>query len=147
MSADLPALHAFQTAMALETEGLRLDSQTLERGISAVFADRSRGTYRIAEAGGKIVGCLLLTSEWSDWRNAEVQWIQSVYVAPFARKQGVYRALYEAVRSEADANPCITGLRLYVDGRNRGAQAAYEKLGMDGDHYRVFEWMKGSGKQ
>lgn len=92
-----------------------------------------------------IVGCLLVTPEWSDWRAGTWWWIQSVYVVPEARGRGVYRALYEHVRGRVEEDPGLLGLRLYVDRGNRGAQAAYEQLGMSRDHYDQFFWQKGAG--
>ena len=140
--ADLPALVELQLAMAAETEDLALDRATVERGIAAVLADPGKGRYRVAEADGRIVGCLLTTPEWSDWRNGTVLWIQSVYVVPGARRRGIYRRLYEEVRAEVEAAPDLHGLRLYVDRRNAAAQRAYERLGMSREHYEMFEWLK-----
>jgi len=131
--------------MARETEALELSPAAVERGVKAVFADSARGTYYLAErrdgAGSEVVGCLLITPEWSDWRNGWIWWLQSVYVVQHARRQGVLRAMYRHVQSLAGRSGRVVGLRLYVDGRNRRAQSAYRALGMEGGHYRVFEAM------
>jgi ribosomal protein S18 acetylase RimI-like enzyme len=135
---DIDTLVAFNAAMALETEGKRLDRARLVPGVSGVFDDPRRGFYRMAEIAGETVGGLLVTFEWSDWRNADFWWIQSVYVRPEARGRGVFSALYRAVEVEARAAGAC-GLRLYVERENARAQASYRRLGMDGTHYLMFE--------
>ena len=140
--ADAPAIVAFQCAMARETEEMDLDDVVCGRGVAAVFDDPSRGRYFVAEYGGQVVASLLITFEWSDWRDGAVWWIQSVFVRPDMRKQGIYAGLYEHVRRLAAADESVKGIRLYVDRRNTAAQEVYRKLGMDGEHYVVFEWMK-----
>lgn len=140
--ADAPAIIDFQLAMARETEELELDREILTRGVHAVFTDPSHGRYYVAESDGTAIASLMITYEWSDWRNGMVWWIQSVYVGPAFRRQGVYAGLYSHVRALVDAEPSIRGIRLYVDNRNAGAQSVYARLGMEGEHYRVFEWMK-----
>jgi GNAT superfamily N-acetyltransferase len=137
---DLDALVAGNMALAEETERVRLDVDTLREGIRALLESRAPGRYWVAEIEGRVVGQLLITFEWSDWRNRMVWWIQSVYVLPEARGRGVLRTLYETARREALAAGS-GGLRLYVDTTNIGAQGAYAALGMNGDHYRVFEDM------
>jgi ribosomal protein S18 acetylase RimI-like enzyme len=139
---DAAAIVDFQLRMAEETEGIALDRHLVSRGVEAVFADPALGRYLVATAGGEVTGSLLVTYEWSDWRNAVVWWIQSVYVAPSMRGRGVYAALYRHVQSLAGDEPGVAGIRLYVDHRNSRAQEVYRRLGMNGDHYRVFEWMK-----
>jgi GNAT superfamily N-acetyltransferase len=96
----------------------------------------------VAEQDGQILGSLLITHEWSDWRNGTVWWIQSVYVVPEARRKGIYAGLYAHVKELAQADPKVRGIRLYVDRRNTRAQTVYTRLGMNGEHYQVFEWMK-----
>ena len=113
---------------------------TLRQGIRALLESQAPGRYLVAEIEGRVVGQLLVTFEWSDWRNRMVWWIQSVYVAADARGGGAFRTLYDAVRREAIASGA-GGLRLYVDTTNVQAQAVYAALGMDGSHYRVFEDM------
>jgi GNAT superfamily N-acetyltransferase len=139
-SADLDAVVAGNAAMALETEQLRLDLTVLRAGVRAVLDDPALGRYWVAEHDGTVVGQLLITYEWSDWRNRPVWWIQSVHVATNARGLGVFRALYAHARQEALAGGA-GGLRLYVDTTNTRAQAVYAALGMNGGHYQVFEDM------
>jgi GNAT superfamily N-acetyltransferase len=142
--ADVPLIARFQIDMARETEGLELDSQTLKRGVQAVFEDPSRGRYYVGERDGQLVGSTLITYEWSDWRYGTVWWIQSVHVVPEARRQGVYAGLYAYIKALAEADDRVKGIRLYVDRRNHLAQFVYARLGMNGEHYQVFEWMKNS---
>ena len=139
-STDLEALVGGNAAMALETEQLKLDLPTLRAGVQAVLDGRVPGRFWVAEHEGLVVGQLLITYEWSDWRNRPVWWIQSVHVAETARRLGVFRALYAHARAEALAAGA-GGLRLYVDETNTRAQAVYTSLGMNGGHYRVFEDM------
>jgi GNAT superfamily N-acetyltransferase len=139
---DLETIADFQLRMARETEGLELDPGTVIRGVAAVLADPAKGSYWVAEREGRVVGSLLTTFEWSDWRNGTVLWIQSVYVVPGERGRGVYRALYEHLRHRVEDDPGLKGLRLYVDRRNAAAQEVYERLGMTREHYELFEWLK-----
>lgn len=141
-SSEADIIVGFQLAMALETEDLILDKEICTRGVAAVFANPALGQYFVAERAGKIIASLMITYEWSDWRNGMVWWIQSVYVAPEARQQGIYAGLYEHVKTTVKADQNLRGIRLYVDERNKRAQEVYSRLGMNGEHYRVFEWMK-----
>ena len=140
LPADLDVIVAGNADMAAETEQLQLDLPTLRQGVAAVLDARAPGRYWVAEHEGRVVGQLLITYEWSDWRNRQVWWIQSVHVAREARRLGVFRALYAHLRDEAQAAGA-GGLRLYVDETNTRAQAVYASLGMHGGHYRVFEDM------
>jgi ribosomal protein S18 acetylase RimI-like enzyme len=140
LPADLDVIVAGNADMAAETEQLQLDLPTLRQGVAAVLEARAPGRYWVAEHEGRVVGQLLITYEWSDWRNRQVWWIQSVHVAREARRLGVFRALYAHLRDEAIAAGA-GGLRLYVDETNTRAQAVYAALGMHGGHYRVFEDM------
>jgi GNAT superfamily N-acetyltransferase len=139
---DIDTLVAFQLAMAQETEDLRLDQDVCTAGVASVFNDPSLGGYFVAEDNAAVVGSTLITYEWSDWRNGVVWWIQSVYVLPESRRKGVYAGLYAHIQSLARNNVNVRGIRLYVDRRNTTAQKVYSRLGMNGEHYQVFEWMK-----
>ncbi len=132
----------FQLRLARETEGLELDPGPLGSGVRAVFDDPSLGEYWVAEEGGEVAACLLVTREWSDWRNGTVLWVQSVYVRPESRGRGLYRALHAHLRRRVEAAPDLKGLRLYVDRRNGGARKVYERLGMTAEHYMLYEWVK-----
>ncbi len=136
---DADSLVEFNQAMALETEGKKLDSQTLKSGVEAAFRDDKKGFYVVAESDNKIVGGLMVTFEWSDWRNAWFWWIQSVYILPEFRGKGIYRGLYEFVVNKAKAQENVCGFRLYVERENTKAQKVYEKLGMDVSHYLMYE--------
>lgn len=137
---DLDFIVSGNRALAEETEQLVLDQAVLRDGVRTLLEGRAPGRYWIAELEGVVVGQTLITYEWSDWRNRMVWWIQSVYVAPLARKHGVFRAIYAHLR-EAARESGAGGIRLYVDTTNVRAQAVYASLGMNGDHYRVFEDM------
>lgn len=136
---DASALVDFNQAMALETEGKELDRETLSLGVSAVFADKTKGFYVVAEEDGTIIGGLMVTYEWSDWRNGWFWWIQSVFIVPAARGRGIYSDLYDFVKSRADEVGGICGFRLYVERENEHAQAVYEKVGMTASSYLMFE--------
>ena len=140
---DIPVIADYQIKMALETENTKLDPPTVEKGVSAVFDDPGKGKYWLAEVKGEVVGCLLTIPEWSDWRNGTVLWIHSVYVKPEFRKHGIYRKLYGHLKTMVDESKDLRGLRLYVDKTNVTAQKVYESLGMSGEHYHLYEWMKG----
>ena len=136
--ADINTLVEFNAAMALETEGKTLDPRVLSAGVAAVLAEPKRGFYLVAEDDRAVVGCLMITYEWSDWRNGDWWWFQSVYVRPDHRRGGVFRALYAEVERLASARPDVAGLRLYVERDNERAQRTYTSLGMHEDHYRMF---------
>jgi len=136
---DVARLRDWAVAMALETEAKALDPGTVERGIRAVLDQPGRGVYFVAERDGEAVGTLMLTYEWSDWRNGDWWWIQSVFVAPAHRRRGVYAALYAHVKQAAEARADVCGLRLYVEHHNASAQRTYESLGMVDAGYRMYE--------
>ena len=140
--ADAPAIAGFQVSMALETEQLILDKPTVIKGVEALFTDPSKGNYYVAESDEGVVASLLITYEWSDWRNGTVIWIQSVYVIPGYRRRGVYSKLYSHVKQMVLDDKNLKGIRLYADKMNHSAQKAYKKLGMNADHYITFEWLK-----
>lgn len=137
--ADLDVLVRFSAAMAGETEGRALDLKRLRKGVRAVLASDRHGRYLVAESGAAVVGQVLLTYEWSDWRNGVFWWIQSVYVEPSARRRGVYQALHAHVVREARVHGDVCGVRLYVEKDNRSAQTAYTGLGMTATAYRIYE--------
>lgn len=139
---DADSIQLFQQAMALETENLKLDSQILEKGVVAVFDNPAFGQYHVCEVNSEVVGSLLLTNEWSDWRNGAVWWLHSLYFKPEVRGQGLFSKMYSYVQAMANDNKDIRGVRLYVDNTNLHAQNVYKKLGMNDDHYKLFEWMK-----
>jgi len=139
-SDDAPAIVSFQKAMAMETEGMELDSDVVTEGVMALFDDAGKGQYFVAEEQDTVVASLMITYEWSDWRNANIWWFQSVYVIPGYRRKGVFRMMYDHVKKEG-MEQGIAGLRLYVESENIRAQKTYEAMGMNGQHYRMFEWM------
>lgn len=138
-TSDADALTAFNLALAAESEGRRLSPEVVARGVRRVLADPSRGVYYVAERAGRVVGQLLVTFEFSDWRDAVFWWIQSVYVLPDCRRQGILRALYDHVVAEARQSGATCGLRLYVDRRNAAAQRAYVRLGLRVTEYVLYE--------
>ena len=138
---EADAIVDFNLAMARETEGLELDKDTLAKGVRGVFQDESRGRYWVAEIDGRVVASLLITTEWSDWRNSQVAWIQSLFVLPEYRGQGVFKKMF-SVLEERVASGEFAGIRLYADKTNIDACAVYKKLNMDCEHYLMFEKMK-----
>ncbi|CAN5616450.1 GNAT family N-acetyltransferase [soil metagenome] len=139
---DAPALIEFNQAMALETEGKRLRTEILAPGVEAVFDDPAKGFYVVSEKEGNIVGGLMVTYEWSDWRNAWFWWIQSVYIIPEYRGRSIYRHLYDHVKQLAAARTDVCGFRLYVEKENTHAQQVYVKVGMTASHYQMYEESK-----
>jgi len=137
---DLCTIVDFMIAMAKETEDLELKAEVLRPGIKAAIEDEKKGIYYIAEIDGKIAGSLMTTFEWSDWRNAWVLWVQSVYTHPDFRGKGVYKALYNNLVSKVKKGE-YAGIRLYVDKSNTKAQKVYQALGMNDNHYHFYEWM------
>jgi ribosomal protein S18 acetylase RimI-like enzyme len=142
IAGDADALAAFNIAMARETEGKRLRPDVVGAGVRRMLAEPGLGFYLVAEAGGKVVGSLMVTTEWSDWRNGRFWWIQSVYVVTEWRRRGVFRALYAHVKALAAAAPDVCGFRLYVEHENADAQATYRQLGMEMTDYRLMEELR-----
>ena len=142
--ADAAFLVDCNAAMATETEGRELSRDVLAQGVAGVFEQPGRGFYLVALQAGEPVGCLLVTTEWSDWRNGDWWWIQSVYVVPAARRSGVFRALHAGVAARAARASGVVGLRLYVERDNTRAQATYRSLGMLEAPYRMFEQSRAS---
>lgn len=132
----------FQLNMAYETESLKLTKSIVELGVDAVFDDISKGIYYVAEINGDIVGSLLTTYEWSDWRNGQVLWIQSVYILKDFRGKGIFKEMYTYIKEKVtNQSNNFRGIRLYVDKTNEAAQKVYDKLGMENHHYEMYEWM------
>ncbi|GAB2197577.1 GNAT family N-acetyltransferase [Sessilibacter sp. MAH4] len=136
---DLQTLVDFNQAMALETEGKELDSSILTAGVTELLKNPSRGFYLVATQNDVVAGSLMITKEWSDWRNKEFWWIQSVYVAEPFRRQGVYKQLYAAVKEIAETQGNVCGYRLYVEKENTTAQKTYQNLGMHESYYLMYE--------
>ena len=129
--------------MAFETEGAELNPEVALAGARRLIREPNLGFYLVAECAREVVGALMITTEWSDWRNGVFWWIQSVYVIPRWRRRGVYRRLYEQVKELAGANPDVCGYRLYVERENTVAQSTYRSVGMAETHYRMYEELKG----
>ena len=139
-SDDTDVIARFNTALAIETEDVRLDPHTITQGVRAGLADDSKALYFLAEVDRRVVGQIMITHEWSDWRNGDIWWIQSVYVEHDFRRRGVFRALYQHVIDRARSAGAV-GVRLYVDADNITAQQTYEVLGMRLSNYKVMETM------
>ena len=136
---DSNIIAEFNALMAEETEHRTLDKRVLLRGAKAILKDPGKGVYFVAEASGNVVGQLMITYEWSDWRNGNFWWIQSVYIRKEFRQHGVFRSLYEHVQTRAKKRNDVCGLRLYVERKNARAQKTYEKMGMKRSVYEMFE--------
>ncbi|MEP1449154.1 MAG: GNAT family N-acetyltransferase [Paraglaciecola sp.] len=136
---DVAPLVKFNQLMAWETEQKELDMDTLTKGVSALISDETKGFYLVAEKEQEVVGSLMVTTEWSDWRNAVFWWIQSVYISPDYRRKGIYAQLYSQVKILAEQQKDVCGFRLYVEKENAIAQKTYESLGMQASHYLMYE--------
>ena len=136
---DVQTIAQFNSAIADETEHLHLEMERLLKGVSGMFEDPSRGFYLVAEIDGTIVGQLMITYEWSDWRNGVFWWIQSVYVKKEFRAKKIFSSLYHHIHSMAKGQPNICGIRLYVEKENELAHTIYEKLGMKKTDYDLLE--------
>ena len=132
----------FNRAMALETEGKALIPELIAAGVRRLLAEPALGFYAVAEHEGEVIGCLMVTNEWSDWRNGLFWWIQSVYVTQPWRRRGVYRRLYDFIRELAQSEPGVCGFRLYVDKETTTAQRTYSSLGMAPTDYLIYEELK-----
>jgi GNAT superfamily N-acetyltransferase len=137
--ADAPLLAEFNRRLARESEAKELDPAVVAAGVAAGLADPHKARYFVAEEGGAILGQLMLTTEWSDWRDGWIWWVQSVYVRADARRRGVSRALFAHVERLARQAGDVIALRLYVEDRNRAAQDTYARLGMAPGGYSVWE--------
>ena len=145
VAADAETIAGFNRALARETEDHDLDAATVGRGVARFLDGHGAGFYLLAELAGRPVGCLMITHEWSDWRDGNLWWIQSVYVDPPARRRGVFRALYAEVERRAAADPDVCGIRLYVERDNERAQRTYRTLGMVEKPYRIYESVRAGG--
>ena len=137
--ADAEIIASYNAAIAAETEALELDRERLTEGVRAVLEDASKGFYTVAEVAGEVVGQMMVTFEWSDWRNGTFWWVQSVYVRPEYRRRGIYTRICRQVMEEAQALGSVCGFRLYVDKRNSRAQNVYEHLGFRRTNYEMYE--------
>ncbi len=137
--ADASVIADFNRRLAQETESLLLDPAIVKRGVRALLNDPTKGIYFVAEERGVVVGQMLITYEWSDWRNGHFWWIQSVYVSHEHRRAGVFGALFDYIQQLAKSKRAVCGLRLYVEANNRRAQQVYERFGMSRTHYKIYE--------
>ena len=144
---DLETIADFNVRLAEETEDTSLDRETVRQGVRALLSDPTRGAYYVACADGRVIGQIMHTREWSDWRNGDIWWIQSVYVHPDHRRRGVFRSLYAHLKALAESDPGVVGLRLYVEHDNEVAQTTYEGLGMAPARYRIMQHLFGAGSR
>lgn len=136
---DVNIIIEYNRAMARETENLDLDPKIISAGVNNLFAHPEYGFYIVAEENDRVIGCLMITYEWTDWRNGLFWWIQSVYVHPEYRRRGVYKKMYHFAKKLAEKDSQVRGFRLYVDKNNYIAQKTYKSLGMYQSHYLLFE--------
>jgi ribosomal protein S18 acetylase RimI-like enzyme len=139
---DLEILVDFQYKMALESENLELDRVVLTEGVKNAVIDPNKASVYVAQENGTIIGSLMITLEWSDWRNGWVWWIQSLYVLPEFRQKGVFKQMYNYLQEVVKGRDDVKGIRLYVDQSNFRAQKVYQAIGMCGEHYTTYEWLK-----
>lgn len=137
--ADAATIARFNALLAAETEQITLDPDRLHKGVEALLRDSAKGFYVLAKQDNAVVGQLMITYEWSDWRNGVFWWIQSVYVEKTARGTGVFKALFEYIHTLATSRPDVCGLRLYVEKKNTRAKQTYERLAMHSSHYEMYE--------
>jgi len=136
---DAAVIANYNVRLALETEDLKLEAGVVAAGVTAVLQDSAKGVYYVAESDGQVAGQVMITYEWSDWRNGNIWWLQSVYVAAPFRRQGIFRALFAHVQQLAGNQPGVCGLRLYMHAENTRARQSYLDLGMTHTEYEVFE--------
>lgn len=139
---DLDRIVEFNYNLAFETEDKALDKNILNKGVKALLEDKSKGVYHVCEVNGEMVGQIMYTYEWSDWRNGLFIWVQSVYVDKEYRGQGVFKRLYNHIKEMCDRDENICGIRLYVEFENQSAQKTYESLGMERCNYYMYEYEK-----
>ena len=131
-----------QLALAQESENLTLDEETVRKGVAYIFHKPERGEYMVALRDGAVVGCLLQLYEWSEWRCGDVIWVHSVYINKECRGQGLFKKMYQTIQTKVLESDHLRGIRLYVDKSNEPAIKVYEALGMNGDHYHLYEWLE-----
>jgi len=138
---DLEIIADYNVRLAQESEDLRLIPATVHKGVAALLRDPAKGIYYVAEdeVSHELLGQLMITYEWSDWRNGMIWWIQSVYVRASARGQGIFKALFENLERLAREQKSVCTLRLYMDKHNEKARRAYGKMGLRETNYQVFE--------
>ena len=136
---DATTIAEYTRNMAWETEQVELESDVVNKGVQSAFEDSSHGFYVVAEIDNEIAGCLMVTYEWSDWRNGVQWWLQSVYVHSDFRGKGVFKRMWEFTTNLASQQPNVCGIRLYVDKSNKRAQATYQSIGMEATNYLIFE--------
>ncbi len=136
---DAETIANFNILMAMETEHKKLPKNIITAGVKKILSNSQYGFYLIAEKNNQIAGSLMVTKEWSDWRNGEFWWIQSVFIKTEFRRQGIYKKLYAFVKSKAQKNPDVCGFRLYVEEENSIAMQTYESCGMIKTHYKMYE--------
>jgi GNAT superfamily N-acetyltransferase len=139
---DIDTIVSFNYNLAYETENTSLDREILKKGVAALLSDSSKGVYWIYESEGKSIGQLMITTEWSDWRNGEFWWIQSVYIHKDHRRKGLFKALFEHVKCMAVNHSTVCGIRLYVEKENEYAKQTYQAMNMKKTHYLLYEWNK-----
>ena len=137
---DVRTIVDFQLSMALETEDLTLEKETLTKGVTRVIEDPIKGNYWIKEVNGEAIACMLTLTEWSDWRNKDVCWIHSVFVKKEFRKQGHFKSMFKFLKEKTGAEKEFAGLRLYVDQSNKPAIQVYKSLNFKDEHYALFEY-------
>ena len=142
---DLAIIVEYNLALARETEDLVLDRQIVRPGVAALLANCSRGVYFVAEMNAKVVGQVMITYEWSDWRNGNFWWLQSVYVHKDFRSQGVLKSLFDHILAAAQEEKNVCGFRLYMDKNNVAARKVYARIGMEETNYEVFERLVRNG--
>lgn len=139
---DLKRIVEFNYNLAFETENKELDKNILNKGVKALLEDKSKGVYHVCEINGEVVGQIMYTYEWSDWRNGLFIWVQSVYVDKEHRGQGIFKKLYNHIKEMCDKDENICGIRLYVEFENHNAQRTYKSLGMEKCNYYMYEYEK-----
>lgn len=137
---DCDTITLFNTNLAQETEGIELDKETLKRGVKTTISSPDKGVYFVYEEDNQIIGQMMITNEWSDWRNGYFWWIQSVYIHQDHRKKGVFQSLYNHIKNLVEQDSSLCGLRLYVENKNETAKETYKKLGLKETYYLLYEW-------